>query len=342
MPITNPTGSNSRVNSGPASPGDEWRAQVRAIAADRVSGASSVAVNLTRALVAFAADERKQGIEHLRRELLGIARIVLAGQPSMAGLVRILNDAALALEQARTADEGASALDDLCRQYEGHISTASRKIARHALAILSPGTTALTLSHSSVVAEALLAAHQGHAGALHVICLESRPALEGRALAARLAQHNVRVTLVVDAAAADLMQHTSAWLVGADSLTDKGVINKTGTSMVAACAATWGVPGYVLGDTSKVRPAQLPTLPFADHDPAEIWHTPPEGIEVQNRYFDLTPWAQVSAVVSERGPVAASQIQRLVRSIAVHEGLAAVLSGMTPHGPLAQSHTRFV
>ena len=67
----------------------------------------------------------------------------------------------------------------------------------------------LTISASSLVERAILAAAGAGRGP-RIVCLESRPALEGVALAGRLAAAGLRVTLVTDAAGPLMTSVTAA------------------------------------------------------------------------------------------------------------------------------------
>src|SRR5207249_77534 len=98
-----------------------------------------------------------------------------------------------------------------------------------ALALLSgTGGWIATLSASGAVRDALLEAHRAGRGP-RVLVAESRPRREGRALAAALAAAGIPVWLVVDAALPLVLSQARMVWLGADAITERGVINKVGS-----------------------------------------------------------------------------------------------------------------
>jgi len=141
---------------------------------------------------------------------------------------------------------------------------------------------------------------------------ETRPVLQGSRLTAwELDRLGIPATLVADGMAAGLMAagEVDCVVVGADRIAANGdVANKVGTYGLAVLAAYHGVPFYVAAPTSTVdlacpdgagipieqRPAEEVTM-LAGHRIA------PEGTAVDNRAFDVTPAALVTAIVTEEG-----------------------------------------
>ena len=73
-----------------------------------------------------------------------------------------------------------------------------------------------------------------------VICTESRPINEGVNLAAKLGGEGIRVKLVIDAAVCSILPQAQIVLIGADSLSAKGLVNKIGTLCLALAAREFG------------------------------------------------------------------------------------------------------
>ncbi len=296
---------------------------MEAVANDRVSGASEVAINCAQALIAFIEQEQPHfgSAWQIEAGILRLARRILSGQPSMAPVIRVLNDSALAARDANSVKAAEAAVRAVCLRYIRHIEGASERISQHAAEVLQGVTAVVTLSFSSVVFRALAYLSQRRRQNLHVICLESRPAMEGRSLAAKLAGEGVRTTLLVDGAVADVLRQADAWLSGADSLTERGIVNKLGTATLAVAGAFLGVPGYVLCDTSKILPAGFGVPAINDLDPAEVWQGAPAGVEVRNRYFDVSPWGAIEAVITEDGALSADEVVMRSRKLRAHPGL---------------------
>lgn len=156
---------------------------------------------------------------------------------------------------------------------------------------------------------------------------ETRPWLQGTRLTAwELSRSGIPVSVIADSAAATLMREgVVQWVVvGADRITANGdVINKIGTYSLAALARVHGVRFMVVAPTSTidVNTASGEQVPIEVRDWAEIWaatgsESPPLGVEVLNRVFDVTPAELITAIVTEKGvltPVSGSGIESLVK-----------------------------
>jgi methylthioribose-1-phosphate isomerase len=302
-----------------------WKEQVSQIAGDRESGASVLARACASALIAYVEQSLPATLGEMREDLLAIADDILSGQPSMAPLVQILNRAVLAVGQSRALDAAVAALRRVCLDFVALVDQAAQGIAEAALGVLPSTGTVLTLSYSTAVAKALTFAEQrGHS--LRIICLESRPNLEGRAMAAHLAEHGLDVVLMVDAAVFEALRVADLFLVGADSLTVAGVVNKIGTACVAASAQVLGKPGYAAADTTKVWPAGLGLPPIADHPAGEVWPDVPHRVAVRNPYFDLAPWSGFAGVVTERGVLGEQEVIALCQGGPVEDAIRQLLA----------------
>lgn len=161
---------------------------------------------------------------------------------------------------------------------------------------------------------------------LHVYVDETRPLLQGARLTTwELKQRGIDVTLICDSMAAVVMQQrrVQAVVTGADRIAANGdVANKIGTYGLALLAAAHQIPFYVAAPTSTfdLSLSSGREIPIEQRDPREITHgfgrqTAPEGIEVYNPAFDVTPAELIRAVICERGlirPVNREQIAEVV------------------------------
>ena len=135
---------------------------------------------------------------------------------------------------------------------------------------------------------------------------------EGSALALELAKQGIPTTLSTDSLVFSLLRQAErpVVVVGADAVTARGVVNKAGTLGLATAARGWEIPLYVLAGSEKF----LPSFPVDAHEqprPAhEVLAQAPAGLEVINRYFDLTPLDCVTGIVTERGVLTSSEAAR--------------------------------
>lgn len=135
---------------------------------------------------------------------------------------------------------------------------------------------------------------------------------EGRRLAQQLGSVGVRVTFAVDAAAEALMDQADMVIMGADSLGDRGFVNKIGSRALARACSDRGTPLYVLLDRTKFLPPGFPQ-PTDDPRPSEeVWRAPP-GVQIWNRYFEPVPAGEASGFLTETGSVTAEEAEIIRR-----------------------------
>jgi len=148
---------------------------------------------------------------------------------------------------------------------------------------------------------------------IRVFADETRPVLQGARLTAwELQQDAIPVTLITDNAAGALMQKQGihCCVVGADRIAANGdVANKIGTYSVAVLAKAHGIPFYVAAPSSTID-MQTPDgngIPIEERSPTEVTclhgdrRIAPEGIDVWNPAFDVTPAALITGIITERG-----------------------------------------
>lgn len=155
-----------------------------------------------------------------------------------------------------------------------------------------------------------------------VIADETRPYLQGARLTAwELDQDDIPVTLITDNMSGHVMKkgRVQAVVVGSDRIAANGdVANKIGTYMVAVLAHRHNIPFYVAAPLSTVD-LNCPTgddIPIEERDRREITHVKdvqlaPEGIDVSNYGFDVTPNDLVTAIITEKGVARAPYTESL-------------------------------
>jgi translation initiation factor eIF-2B subunit delta len=239
-----------------------------------------------RELVA-AKREMASIVNLVSRVLAATERVILSGLPPDAARQAVI------LETGKVWEFGELLLEDLGE--EG------------ARLVPDDGGVVATLSASESV-RAILAAAAAQGREFEVLLSESRPRLEGVALARSLRELSIRSTLVADAALPRLVRGASLVLVGADSVSEDEFVNKIGTYPLALAAREAGVPLYVAALEDKVLPKALRGSPDRDHDAAEILEDAPPGVTPRNRYFEAVPLGLARGIVTECGTVAPDQI----------------------------------
>jgi methylthioribose-1-phosphate isomerase len=161
--------------------------------------------------------------------------------------------------------------------------------------------------------------------AVHVWVDETRPRNQGAALTAwELGHHGVPHTVIPDNTGGHLMQHgmVDIAIVGADRVTANGdVCNKIGTYLKALAAKDNGVPFYVALPSPSIDfsvsdgLAEIPIEERAADEVAtvsgrtadgriEAVRIVPEGSQVANYGFDVTPARLITGLITERGVIA--------------------------------------
>ena len=274
-------------------------ARVVAVAADRESGASELAMLALEAFEVFCTAKR------VPEELRELAAKLEAAQPSMA-MVR--NVAHLCAELVAESPDARLALQEVRRELTG----AQEKIARNAIKVFSTRVTLLTLSRSAAVIATCKWLHtRGRLAAVYV--LESRPGLEGRRTAEELAAAGIPTTIAADALGPTLVRECDAVLAGADSvLRDGALVNKIGTYPLALAAKAAGKPFYGACEVLKIDAAHTAqTIPPPELKPPDELQPPPK-VGVRNVYFDLTPPELVTSFITDKGVYEGRRISQFV------------------------------
>lgn len=147
---------------------------------------------------------------------------------------------------------------------------------------------------------------------IHVYADETRPRLQGMKLTAwELAKDKIPVTIIADNMAASLMRQgkVDCVVVGADRIAANGdTANKIGTYGLAVVAKHHGVPFYVAAPFSTIDMKLMSgiQIPIEQRDNTEMTHIDgvriaPEGVNVINPAFDVTPSELITAIITEQG-----------------------------------------
>jgi methylthioribose-1-phosphate isomerase len=167
-----------------------------------------------------------------------------------------------------------------------------------------------TADYGTALAVLFTAAERGRR--FQVFADETRPLLQGARLTAwELHQRGIDTVLICDNMAAQVMKEGRIHIiiVGADRIAANGdTANKIGTYGVALLAQAHGIPFYVAAPSSTfdLTIASGDSIPIEQRDAKEITHgfgrqTAPEGIQVYNPAFDVTPARLIAGIITEKG-----------------------------------------
>ena len=194
-----------------------------------------------------------------------------------------------------------------------------RRIGQAGAGLIKNGDSILTHCNAGGLATgdygtalAVMFAAQEQGKRIHVFADETRPLLQGARITAWELKHaGIDVTLICDNMAGLVMREgrVDCVIVGADRIAANGdAANKIGTYSVSVLAKEHSVPFYVAAPVSTFDLA-LPTgdrIPIEERDPREVTHgfgrqTAPDGVNVYNPAFDVTPACNITAIITENG-----------------------------------------
>ena len=146
---------------------------------------------------------------------------------------------------------------------------------------------------------------------IKVIATETRPVQQGSRLTAFELKHDgFDVSLIPDTAVGYIMANglVDKVIVGADRIVKTGhVFNKIGTYQVATMAKQHGIPFYVAAPLSTIdMKSKAEDVIIEMRKGTEVTgigekKTAPDGINVINPAFDMTPPELISGIITEKG-----------------------------------------
>ena len=268
---------------------------------------------------------------------------LIATRPTAINLKWAL-DEMMAAVRNRARGERVAAAYNRAREIADEDVEINAAIGRHGLRLIEeiaaakkPGEPVNVLTHCNAgwlatvdwgtATSPIYQAHDKGLG-VHVWVDETRPRNQGASLTAwELGQHGVAHTVIPDNTGGHLMQHAQVdiAIVGTDRVTAQGdVCNKIGTYLKALAAQDNGVPFYValpsptidftVSDGVKEIPIEqrgaeeVTTMTGRTADGRiESVRVVPDGSNVANYGFDVTPARLVTGLITERGVIAATR-----------------------------------
>ena len=295
---------------------------IEAIQTLRVRGAPAIGVAAAIGLYVCAVRLDETEPEKWRGEVLKIKERLSAARPTAVNLSWALNRMEKALLGA--GNISISRMEDVlhqeaCRLRDEDIEVCER-IGENGSPLIKDGFGILThcnagrlaaVRYGTALAPIYKAAEQGKR--IKMYADETRPLLQGARLTAyELSSAGIETTLLCDNMAASLMAKGKihAVFVGCDRVAANGdAANKIGTLGVAVLARHFGVPFYVCAPTSTMdfSCACGEEIVIEQRSPSEVtrqWYSAPmapDGIQVYNPAFDVTPNTLITAIITEYG-----------------------------------------
>ena len=290
-----------------------------------VRGAPAIGVSAAMGLALGASQSVGTSIADLEFDFNFMCKVMEATRPTAVNLFWAVERMRGVISKAK--QEGMRDVEDVKQRlteealliYNEDIE-ANRAIGLFGGELIPDGATVLTHCNAGALATAgdygtALGVVRGAIDAgkrVAVIADETRPFLQGARLTAwELAKDNIPVTVITDNMAGHIMKQgkIDCVVVGADRIAANGdAANKIGTYMVAVLAKQHHIPFYVAAPLSTVdlSTATGEDIPIEQRDAKEVTHVrdhqlTPDGIEVHNFAFDVTPNELIAAIITDRG-----------------------------------------
>ncbi|HKS30415.1 MAG TPA: S-methyl-5-thioribose-1-phosphate isomerase [Pyrinomonadaceae bacterium] len=303
-----------------------------------VRGAPAIGVSAAMGLALGAKQSVGTSIADLEFDFNYMCDVMGATRPTAVNLFWAIERMRSRLRRAKTetddVEEAKHQLVDEARRIFDEDIESNRSLGRFGGELITDGATVLTHCNAGALATAgdygtALGVVRGARDAgkrVAVIADETRPFLQGARLTAwELSKDEIPVTLITDNMAGHVMKQgkVDVVVVGADRIAANGdTANKIGTYMVAVLARQHDIPFYVAAPISTIDLAinSGEQIPIEERDTREVTHVgpqqlAPEGIEVHNPAFDVTPNELITAIITDKGvarPPYTESLRRLV------------------------------
>ena len=286
-----------------------------------VRGAPAIGVAAAMGVALGVRDSSARNSQELRREFEQICQTLAATRPTAVNLfwaLERMRGKFEALENQPLGDIKQALIEEAQRMHAEDIA-ANIAMGRHGAALMPARGGVLTHCNAGALATCgygtalgVIRAAVEQGKKLHVYADETRPFLQGSRLTAwELMKDGIPTTVISDNMAGAMMKQgkIGAIVVGADRIAANGdVANKIGTYTVAVLAKEHAIPFYVAAPFSTIdlETSNGSTIPIEQRNAREVTHIAgkaiaPEGVEVENPAFDVTPHAFISGIITERG-----------------------------------------
>jgi methylthioribose-1-phosphate isomerase len=300
-----------------------------------VRGAPAIGVAAAMGIALGVKDSKAETAGDLKRDFDQICAAIGETRPTAVNLFWAIRRMREKFEmlRIRPMPQIREAMVEEAQRMHAEDIAANQAMGRHGATLMPNSGGVLTHCNAGALATAgygtalgVIRAAVEQGKKIHVYADETRPFLQGSRLTAwELMKDGIPTTVISDNMAGAMMSHgkIEAIVVGADRIAANGdVANKIGTYTVAVLAKEHGIPFYVAAPTSTVdlATADGSGIPIENRNVKEVSHIAgkqmvPDGVEIENPAFDVTPAKYVAAIITERG-IARAPYEESLRKLA--------------------------
>lgn len=306
-----------------------------------VRGAPAIGVSAAMGVALGARKSAAKSVNELAKDLKKISEVLAATRPTAVNLFWAIQRMKQKFEELASRpgislDEIRAGLIAEARKMYDEDIAACRSMGGFGALLLPESGGVLTHCNAGALATCgygtalgVIRSAVAQGRQINIYVDETRPFLQGARLTAWELMHDgIPTTVICDNMAASRMRagKIKAVVVGADRIAANGdVANKVGTYGVAVLAKEHGIPFYVAAPWSTIdlNTKTGDDIPIEERSAKEVTHhggkqLTPNGVEIENPAFDVTPAKYVTAIITERGVLRAPYEE----SLREMEGLA--------------------
>ncbi|MCK5558948.1 MAG: translation initiation factor eIF-2B [Thermoplasmata archaeon] len=299
----------------------ELQKRIDEIRLDNTSGAVELTLQAAEVFILMTKMPAPKSKTEFLKDLTTVSTKLINSQPAMAPIFNLANNILNGIEGFDETNQMISGVQHIVNEFTEGLKSNGNKIITNTLDLFqAQPKKIMTYSYSSTVLNALISAHKA-GNHFEVVCSESRPVCEGITLAKKLSGQGIKVTLVVDSALFSILPEVDFVLVGADSLSINGLVNKLGTYALAVGVNESNTDFYTLCGSEKFLPKEYPLQLDDYRDLYEILPEPIANVNVMNIYFDLTPLKHLTGVITETGIINVQELAKKLDSLKIHQEL---------------------
>jgi translation initiation factor 2B subunit (eIF-2B alpha/beta/delta family) len=291
----------------------KWKEDLKKFESDNYSGSAELLEQYIE-LIHYWLEKGDLASPKDRVFLMDHSRRLQETHQSLFVLVHFCSQVTLLLTQEK--ETWRPPLLEFLKEYKTVWSDVSEKLAYRAISIIDMSQKLILCHSQSSAVKEVFQQYSGNRKKIKVIQTESRPVFEGRMQAEMIKRLGYDITLVPDVGFARHLDKINMILLGADSIYRDYFVNKAGTYNICLAGKNAGIPIYVLADSRKFwssLPAERQEMEYKENQktPDEVWENPPQGMGIENFYFEKTPSAWVDGFITETEVLKPSQVENM-------------------------------
>ena len=286
-----------------------------------VRGAPAIGIAAAMGIALAAKEVPSANIDVFRSEMEDVLNVFAATRPTAVNLFHAIERMGKVINSAVSVQAAIELLENEALAVLKEDIEANRAMGRNGSRFINDGDVVLTHCNAGALATGgygtalgVIRAAVEQGKKIEVFACETRPFLQGARLTAwELSHDGIRVTLITDNMAGYFMRQgvIKKVIVGADRIAANGdTANKIGTYSLSVLAKHHGIPFLVAAPVTTLDPSTADgnSIVIEERSIDEVAYIrgeqiAPEGVHIRNPAFDVTPAANITAIITEKGVI---------------------------------------